>query len=160
MGRKRCFLAILFLTLLVMETVGVCPTRGAVRWALTHRVFSYTTIFGGGVRVESESGYGGQLHFWYQREPDSKITILEPVVTYHFKRFEKTIPFIGLGYYLKSDEYDETKREESGITLLGGLEYFVNKHFSLDLRIVGRFLNSDGKGKTQIGTDLGVSIFF
>jgi len=60
------------------------------------------------------------------------------VETYHFKRFEKTIPFIGLGYYLKSDEYDETKREESGITLLGGLEYFVNKlinifHWTLGL---------------------------
>lgn len=160
MRRKRCFLVVLFLTFLVMGAVGSCPAQGATRWALTHRVLSYTTMFGGGLRVESDSGYGGQLHFWYKQEPDSKITIIEPVVTYHFKRFKKTMPFIGLGYYLKSDEYDKTKRKESGITLLRGLEYFVNKHFSLDLRIVGRFLNSDGKGKTQIGTDLGVSIFF
>jgi len=123
-------------------------------------VLSYITDFSGGLRVESDSGYGGQLLFFYRHEPDSdELTIIEPVLTYHFKQFEKTIPFTGLGYYLKSNKYDETKREESRITLVGGLEYFVNKHFSLDLRIVGRFLSSDGKGKTQIGTDLGVSIF-
>jgi len=140
-----------------------CPGLG-----LTYRLNDW-----GGIKYQSQFGFGGELLFEYYGETYDHTAVtklyLQPSVLYHFKRSSDISPYVGVGYYSDRYTYENWGSElgtESGVVLLVGLERFFG-NFSCDLRASAHFTtwknvwdSSEEQGTyAGIYVDMGVSVF-
>jgi len=126
------------------------------------------------VKFETQSGFGGELlldYYDYIYE-DSKDTywIFQPSVLYRFEGSSDTSPYVGIGYVSFTNTYENWGTEvfkESGFALLVGMEHFLSKKFSVDLRATAYFNTwnetwdswEEQGAYTGIYVDMGVSIY-
>lgn len=170
MKKKRVRVMVgLVLVCLLTGILGVYSASGRTGIGLTYRVNDW-----GGVKFETQSGFGGELLLYYQgyTHEDYTRTYLDfqPSVLYRFKGSSDTSPYVGIGYFFSTHTYENWGSEvfkESGFTLLVGLERFFGEKFSFDLRATAYFnvrkdtWNSSEEQGTRNGlyVDLGVSIY-
>ena len=126
----------LVLICLLTGMLGVYSASGRTKIGLTYRLNDW-----GGVKIDTESGFGVELLLNYQgyTYEDGKDTHLsiQPSVLYRFKGSSDTSPYVGIGYFSSTDTYENWGTElwkESGFALLIGMERFFGEKFSADLR--------------------------
>jgi len=158
----------LFLVCLLTGILGVYSASASIEIGLTYRPGDW-----GGVKIDTQSGFGGELLFGYYGSTNeySTTALLEfqPSVLYRFARSSDTSPYVGLGYVYYTETYENSISEiykQSGFALLAGIEHFFNEKFSVDLRATV-YLNAweetgywEEQGtRTIIYVDMGVSIY-
>jgi len=156
------------LVCLLTGMLGVYSASASTQIGLTYRLNDW-----GGLKIETQSGFGGELLFEYDGETCEHMAVtelyLQPSVLYHFKGSSDTSPYVGIGYYSDRYTYENWGSEvgtESGIVLLAGLERFFG-NVSCDLRASAYFTtwkevwdSSEDQGTyAGIYVDLGVSVF-
>ena len=156
----------LVLVCLLTGMLGVYSSAGCSGIGLTYRVNDW-----GGLKFETQSGFGGELLLNYRdyTYEDSKDTYLsfQPSVLYRFKGSSDTSPYVGIGYFSFTNNWDNGFIRESGFALLVGMEHFLSEKFSFDLRATACFNTwNDTWGSweeqgtyTSIYIDMGVSIY-
>jgi len=159
----------LVLVCLLTGMLGVYSASGRTKIGLTYRVNDW-----GGLKIETQSGFGGELLLNYAdyTYEDSKDTYLsfQPSVFYRFKGSSDTSPYVGIGYVSFTNTYENWTSalfKESGVALLVGLEHFFSEKLSVDLRATAYFNawkdiwdSWEEQGTyTGVYVDLGVSIY-
>jgi len=157
------------LVCLLIGILGVYSASGSTEIGLTYRLNDW-----GGVKIDTQSGFGGELLFNYSDHTyeDGKSTYLsfQPSLLYRFKGSSDTSPYVGIGYLFSTNTYENWGTEvwqESGFRLLLGIEHFFSENFSFDLRASAYFTtwkdvwdSSEDQGTyTGIYVDMGVSIY-
>ena len=158
----------LVLVCLLTGILGVYSASGRTEIGLTYRLNDW-----GGLKIDTQSGFGGELLLDYYGSTSEYSTTtqlnFQPSVLYRFKGSSDTSPYVGIGYLSYTDTYENSISEshkESGFNLLVGLEHFFSEKFSVDLRVTA-YLNAweetgywEEQGTdTGIYVDLGVSIY-
>ena len=156
------------LVCLLIGILGVYSASGSTEIGLTYRLNDW-----GGVKIDTQSGFGGELLLDYSdyTYEDGKDTYLsfQPSLLYRFEGSSDTSPYVGIGYLSYTNTYENWfsgLSRESGFALLVGLEHFFSEKFSVDLRVTA-YLNAweetgyweDQGTRTIIYVDLGVSIY-
>ncbi len=170
MKKKRVRVMVgLVLVCLLIGMLGVYSASGCSEIGLTYRLNDW-----GGVKFETQSGFGGELLLSYRdyTYEDSRDTYLvfQPSVLYRFEGSSDTSPYVGIGYVSFTNTYENWGTgvfKESGFALLVGLEHFFSEKFSIDLRATGYFNtwketwnSSEEQGAyTGIYVDMGASIY-
>ena len=163
----------LLLVCLLTGILGVYSASGYTGIGLTYRLNGY-----GGVKIDTQSGFGGELILDYYRSTyessggygTSTSWTFQPSVLYRFKGSSDTSPYVGIGYVSFTNTYENwisALFRESGFALLVGLEHFFSEKFSVDLRATAYFntwkdiWNSweEQGAYTGIYVDMGVSIY-
>ena len=142
MKRKRVRVMVgLVLVCLLTVMLGVYSASARTEIGLTYRVNDW-----GGVKFETQSGFGGELLLHYQgyTHEDYRRTYLDfqPSLLYRFKGSSDTSPYVGIGYLSSTHTYENWGTEtwqRSGFRLLVGLEHFFSEKFSVDLRATAYF---------------------
>jgi len=156
------------LVCLLTGILGVYSASGRTEIGLTYRLNDW-----GGVKIETQSGFGGELLLDYYGSTSEYSTTtqldFQPSVLYRFKGSLDTSPYVGIGYYSYMDTYENWVGidRESGFRLLVGLEHFFSEKFSFDLRATACFDTwketwdswEEHGTYTTIYVDLGVSIY-
>jgi len=160
MKRKGvCVMVGVILVCLLTGMLGVYSASGRTEIGLTYRLNDC-----GGVKIETQSGFGGELLLEYYRSTyessggygTSTSWTLQPSILYRFKRSSDTSIYVGLGYVYSP-----------GFSLLVGLEHFFSEKFSVDLRVTAGFGTwtttwdswEEHGEYTNIYVDMGVSIY-
>jgi len=171
MKRKRVRVMVgLVLVCLLIGMLGVYSASARSEIGLTYRVNDW-----GGVKFETQSGFGGELLLYYHgytHEDYYRNTYMDfqPSLLYRFKCSSDTSPYVGIGYLSSTNTYENWGTEtwqESGFRLLAGMEHFFSEKFSFDLRATAYFNtwkdiwnSSEERGTyTGIYVDMGVSIY-
>jgi len=156
------------LVCLLTGILGVYSASGSTEIGLTYRLNDW-----GGVKIDTQSGFGGELllEYYGSTSEDSTTTQLsfQPSFLYRFKGSSDTSPYVGIGHFSHTYTYENwtsSLDRESGFVLLVGLEHFFSEKFSIDLRVTA-YLNAweetgyweDQGTRTIIYVDLGVSIY-
>jgi len=158
----------LVLVCLLTGILGVYSASGRTEIGLTYRLNDR-----GGVKIDTQSGFGGELLFSYSdyTYEDGKSTYLsfQPSLLYRFKSSSDTSPYVGIGYLSSTNTYSWASGlfRESGFRLLVGMEHFFSEKFSFDLRVTASFDTwndiwdswEEQGTDTAIYVDLGVSIY-
>jgi len=159
----------LVLVCLLTGILGVYSASGRTEIGLTYRLNHW-----GGVKFNTQSGFGGELFLEYYGSTyeDSTTTHLDlhPSLLYRFKGSSDTSPYVGIGYFSHKYTYENwysLLERGSGFCLFAGMEYFLSEKFSVDLRATASFDtwkeiwdSSEEQGTdTGIYVDLGVSIY-
>ncbi len=156
----------LVLICLLTGMLGVYSASGRTKIGLTYRLNDW-----GGVKIDTESGFGVELLLNYQgyTYEDGKDTHLsiQPSVLYRFKGSSDTSPYVGIGYFSFTDDWTSGLVTESGFSIFVGMEYFFSEKFSVDLRAAGAsntWTDTWGSweeqgGYTAIYVDMGVTIY-
>ena len=159
----------LVLVCLLTGILGVYSVSASTEIGLTYRLNDW-----GGVKIDTQSGFGGELLLSYSDHTyeNSKYTYLDlqPSVLYRFKGSSDTSPYVGLGYVYYTDTYQSYSNglyELSGFCLLAGIEHFFSDKFSVDLRATAYFNSwkdtwgsyEDNGTRSGIYVDMGVSIY-
>jgi len=147
------------LVCLLIGMLGVYSASGRTEIGLTYRLNDC-----GGVKIETQSGFGGELLLDYYRSTyesngghgTSTSWTLKPSILYRFKGSSDTSIYVGLGYVYSP-----------GFRLLVGLEHFFSEKFSVDLRATAYFGTwtatwdswEEHGTYTGIYVDMGVSIY-
>ncbi len=157
------------LVCLLIGILGVYSASGSTKIGLTYRLND-----GGGVKIDTQYGFGGELLFDYADYiyEDSKDTYLsfQPSLLYRFEGSSDTSLYVGIGYLSSTNTYENWFSglyRESGIRLLVGMEHFLSEKFSFDLRVTACFNTwndtwgswEDQGTDTTIYVDMGVSIY-
>lgn len=148
MKRRKVFLVVGAVAVFTLTaTLGTYSAWASPKWGFTYRVGNW-----GGFKIETNSGFGGELllNYSYSTMNSEELGLhgkettiaFNPALTYHFGESSTTSPYIGLGYHCLRQE-EELKNyfkntqtyEESGWILMAGIEHFFSKGFSCDLRI-------------------------
>ena len=170
MKRKRVRVMVgLVLVCLLTGILGVYSASASTKIGLTYRLNNW-----GGVKIETQSGFGGELLVEYHgsTSEDSTGTHLdfEPSVLYHFKGSSDTRTYVGIGYFFHKYTYENWISEvdtQSELNLFVGLEHFFSEKFSVDLRATAYFntwkdtwdSSEDHGTYTGLYVDMGVSIY-
>ena len=170
MKRKRVRVMVgLVLVCLLTGILGVYSASASTKIGLTYRPGDR-----GGVKIETQSGFGGELllEYYGSTYEDSVTTHLDliPSVLYHFKGSSDTSLYVGIGYFSHTYTYENwtsSLDRESGPNLLVGIEHFFNEKFSFDLRATAYFgtwsdtwdSSEDHGTYTGLYVDMGVSIY-
>ena len=159
----------LVLVCLLTGILGVYSASASTKIGLTYRPGDR-----GGVKIETQSGFGGELLLEYHGSTyeDSVTTHLDliPSVLYHFKGSSDTSLYVGIGYFAHTYRYENwtsSLDRESALNLLVGVEHFFNEKFSVDLRATAFFgtwsdtwdSSEDHGTYTGLYVDMGVSIY-
>ncbi len=156
----------LVLICLLTGMLGVYSASGRTKIGLTYRLNDR-----GGVKIGTESGFGGELLLNYQgyTHEDMKDTELsiQPSVLYRFNGSSDTSPYVGIGYFSFTDDWTSGSFRESGFALLAGLEHLLGEKLSVDLRATAYFNTwNDIWGSweeqgtyTGLYVDMGVTIY-
>jgi len=152
-------MVVILLVCLLTGILGVYSASGYTGIGLTYRLNGY-----GGVKIDTQSGFGGELILDYYRSTyessggygTSTSWTFQPSVLYRFKRFSDTSTYIGLGY-----------APGPALRLLVGLEHFFGEKFSVDVRASAWFgtWTSTWDSWEEHGTytgiyiDMGISIY-
>ena len=160
----------LVLVCLLIGMLGVYSASGSTKIGLTYRLNDW-----GGVKIDTQSGFGGELLFSYgdYTYEDDKDTYLDfqPSLLYRFKGSLDTSLYVGIGYLSSTNTYSWastlSRDSESGFRLLLGIEHFFSEKFSVDLRATAYFNTwneiwyswEEHGTYTGIYVDLGVSIY-
>jgi len=150
--------------------LGVYSASACTGIGLTYRVNDW-----GGVKFETQSGFGGELLLYYQgyTHEDYRRTYLDfqPSILYRFKGSSDTSPYLGIGYLSSTHRYESWGTDvwqQSGFRLLVGLEHFFSEKFSFDLRATAYFNSwkdtwgdsyEENGTRSGIYVDMGVSIY-
>ena len=128
----------LVLICLLTGMLGVYSASGRTEIGLTYRLNDW-----GGVKIDTESGFGGELLLNYQgyTYEDTKDThwSIQPSVLYRFKGSSDTSSYVGIGYFSFTDDWTGGLLRESGFALLVGLERLFGEKLSVDLRATAYF---------------------
>jgi len=151
----------LVLVCLLIGILGVYSASGRTEIGLTYRLNNR-----GGVKIDTQSGFGGELLLYYSdyTYDDSKNTYLsfQPSLLYRFKGSSDTSPYAGIGYLSSTNTYSWASGlfRESGFRLLVGLEHFFSEKFSVDLRATAYFntWNDTWGSWVDQGTDAGIYV--
>ena len=170
MKRKRVRVMVgLVLVCLLTVMLGVYSASARTEIGLTYRVNDW-----GGVKFETQSGFGGELLLYYQgyTYEDYRRTYLDfqSSLLYRFKGSSNTSPYVGIGYLSETHTYESWGTDvwqQSGFRLLAGMEHFFSEKFSLDLRATAYFnswkdiwgSHEDNGTRSGIYVDMGVSIY-
>jgi len=159
----------LVLVCLLIGILGVYSASGSTEIGLTYRLNDW-----GGVKIDTQSGFGGELLFNYSdyTYEDGKDTYLsfQPSLLYRLKGSSDTSLYVGIGYLSFTNTYENwisALYRESGFRLLVGMEHFLSEKFSFDLRVTACFntWNDTWGSWVDQGTyaavyvDMGVSIY-
>jgi len=160
----------LVLVCLLIGILGVYSASGSTKIGITYRLNDR-----GGVRIDTQSGFGGELLLYYSDytyEDYYRRTDLDfqPSLLYRFKGSSDTSPYVGIGYLSSTDTHENWSTEvwrQSGFRLLVGLEHFFSEKFSFNVRVTACFntWNDTWDSWVDQGTDaavyvdLGVSIY-
>ena len=156
----------LVLICLLTGMLGVYSASGRTKMGLTYRLNDW-----GGVKIDTESGFGGELlvnyiGFTFEDTKDTELS-LQPSILYRFKGSSDTSPYVGIGYLSFTDEWTNGFFRESGFALLAGLERLLGEKLSVDLRATAYFNTwndtwgsfEDQGTYTAIYVDMGVTIY-
>jgi len=161
----------LVLVCLLIGILGVYSASGSTEIGLTYRLNDW-----GGVKIDTQSGFGGELLVNYSdyTYEDYRETYLDfqPSLLYRFKSSSDISPYVGIGYFSSAETYiyenwGTEVWQQSGFHLLAGMEHFFSEKFSFDLRATAYFntWNDTWDSWEEHGTrnglyvDLGVSIY-
>jgi len=171
MKKKRVRVMVgLVLVCLLIGMLGVYSASGCTKVGFTYRLNDW-----GGVKIDTQSGFGGELLFNYEDyiyEDYYRSTYLDfqSSLLYRFKGSSDTSLYVGIGYLSSTNTYENWGTEvwrQSGFRLLVGMEHFFNEKFSVDLRATAYFNAwnetwdswEDQGTRNGIYVDLGVSIY-
>ena len=160
----------LVLVCLLIGILGVYSASGSTEIGLTYRLNDW-----GGVKIDTRSGFGGELLFnysdyTYEDYYRSTYMDFQPSLLYRFKCSSDTSPYVGIGYLSSTNTYENWGTEtwqESGLRLLLGIEHFFSEKLSVDLRATAYFntwneiwdSSEDHGTYTGIYVDMGVSVY-
>ncbi|GAI96746.1 unnamed protein product, partial [marine sediment metagenome] len=128
----------------------------------------------GGVKIDTESGFGGELLLNYAdyTSEDIRDTYLsfQPSVLYRFKGSSDTLLYVGIGYLSYTNTYENWTSafyRESGPRVFVGIRSPLNDNIALDLRVTAcsnKWTDAWGSWEEQgtytaIYVDMGVSIY-
>lgn len=151
---------------LLTGLLGLYSASGSTKIGLTYRLNDW-----GGVKIDTESGFGGELLVNYigSTSEDMKDTelSLQPSLLYRFKGSSDTSSYVGIGYFSSTDDWTSGLFRESGLALLAGLERLFGEKLSVDLRATAYFNTwNDTWGSweyqgtyTAVYVDIGVTIY-
>jgi len=152
--------------------VGVYSASGRTEIGLTYRLDDR-----GGVKFETQSGFGGELLLSYRgyTQEDYIETYLDfqPSLLYRFKGSSDTSPYVGIGYFFSKDTFEDWGIETEvwqqwGFALLVGMEHFFGEKLSVDLRATAYFSTwkdtfwdspEDRGTRNGLYLDMGVSMY-
>jgi len=153
----------LVLVCLLIGILGVYSASGSTEIGLTYRLNDW-----GGVKIDTQSGFGGELllnysDYTYEDYYRSTYLSFQPSLLYRFKGSSDTSPYVGIGYFSSTNTYENWGTEvwrQSGFRLLVGLEHFFNEKFSVDLRVTACFdtWNDTWDSWEDYGTDAGIYV--
>ncbi len=157
------------LVCLLIGMLGVYSASGWPQIGLTYRLDDW-----GGLKMWTQSGFGGELLVTYYRSTSETSTTTQldyqPSVLYRFKGSSDTSTYVGLGYLYSRDTYANwitEIRRESGTALFVGLERRFGENFSVDLRTTAYVNNWEERNSWEDHgtrviwyTDAALSIFF
>ncbi len=161
----------LVLVCLLTGILGVYSVSASTEIGLTYR-----RLFDnwGGVKIYTPSGFGGELllnyaHYNCEHMKDTYLSF-QPSVLYRFKGSSDTSPYVGIGYSSSTETYENWGTEvwqESGFSLLAGMERSFGENLSFDLRVTAYFNTwkdtrgsyEDNGTRSGIYVDMGVSIY-
>lgn len=159
----------LVLVCLLMGMLGVYSASARTEIGLTYRLNDW-----GGVKIDTESGFGGELllnyaHYAYEDVRDTHLSF-QPSLLYRFRRSSDTSPYVGIGYLSYTNTYENWVSgsfRESGPRIFVGMERFFSEKFSVDLRATAVFNtwndtwdSFEEQGTyTAIYVDMGVTIY-
>ncbi len=136
----------LVLACLLIGMLGVFSASGSTEIGLTYRRLVNNW---GGVKFITPSGFGGELLVDYSSYTEDDYYTrtyvdFQPSLLYRFKGSSDTSPYVGIGYSSSTSTYIYDDRwtdvwEESGFSLLVGMERAFGENLSVDLRATAYF---------------------
>ncbi len=142
MKRKRVRVTVgLVLVCFLTGILGVYSASASTEIGLTYR-----RLFDnwGGVKIYTPSGFGGELLVNYSRYTEDDYYTrtyvdFQSSLLYRFKGSSDTSPYAGIGYSSSTntytyDDWGTDVWEESGFSLLAGMERSFGENLSFDLR--------------------------
>ncbi len=159
----------LVLVCLLTGMLGVYSASGRTEIGLTYRLNDW-----GGVKIDTQSGFGGELLLNYANytSEDVRDTDLgfQLSALYRFKGSSGTSKYVGIGYLSLTNTFENwisSSYRESGPRLFCGIERFFGEKFSVDLRATAAFNtwnetwdSVEERGTyTAIYVDVGVTIY-
>ncbi len=161
----------LVLVCLLTGILGVYSVSASTEIGLTYRLNDW-----GGLKIYAPCGFGGELLVDYSHYSEDDYYArtyvdFQSSLLYRFKGSSDTSPYLGIGYssYTNTYIYDDWGDEiwqESGFSLLAGMERSFGKNLSFDLRATVYFNTwkdtwyySDDHG-TRSGLNISAGVFF
>ncbi len=154
---------------LLTGLLGLYSASGSTKIGLTYRLNDW-----GGVKIDTESGFGGELllnrtDYTYEDSRDTYLSF-QPAFLYLFEGSSDTSPYVGIGYFSSVDTYENWGTDvwqQSGFLVLVGMEHFFGEKLSVDLRATAAFNtwnetwdSVEERGTyTAIYVDMGVTIY-
>jgi len=149
--------------------LGLYSASGSTKIGLTYRLNDW-----GGVKIDTESGFGGELLLNYAdyTSEDIRDTYLsfQPAFLYLFEGSSDTSLYVGIGYLSYTSTYENWVSafyRESGPRVFVGIRSPLNDNIALDLRVTAcsnKWTDTWGSSEEQgtytaIYVDMGVSIY-